>query len=55
MLHLMAPGRTPKEISAQLITSEETVHTHIGVISNTNYRSKKEVDLVYFAQAFNLV
>lgn len=54
MLRLMALGMTPKEISQQLITSEKTVRTHRRNIKR-KLHVKKEVDLVYFAQAFNLV
>ncbi len=54
LLRLMALGMTPKEISGQLITSEETVRTHRRNIKR-KLQIKKEVDLVYFAQAFNLV
>lgn len=54
MLRLMALGMTPKEISGQLITAEETVRTHRRNIKR-KLQVKKEVDLVYFAQAFNLV
>lgn len=54
MLRLMALGMTPKEISQQLITSEKTVRTHRRNIKR-KLHIKKEVDLVYFAQAFNLV
>lgn len=54
MLYLMALGMTPKEISVQLITSEKTVRTHRRNIKR-KLRVKKEIDLVYFAQAFNLV
>lgn len=54
MLRLMAIGMTPKEISAQLFSSEKTVRTHRRNIKR-KLHVKKEVDLVYFAQAFNLV
>jgi Response regulator containing a CheY-like receiver domain and an HTH DNA-binding domain len=51
MLRLMALGMTPKEISEQVITSEKTVRTHRRNIKR-KLHIKKEVDLVYFAQAF---
>lgn len=54
LLRLMALGMTPREISEQLITSEKTVRTHRRNIKR-KLGVKKEVDLVYFAQAFNLV
>lgn len=54
LLRLMALGRTPKEIAEQLSNSEKTVRTHRRNIKR-KLQVKKEVDLVYFAQAFNLV
>lgn len=54
LLRLMALGMTPKEIAAQLTTSEKTVRTHRRNIKR-KLQIKKEVNLVYFAQAFNLV
>lgn len=54
LLRLMALGMTPKEIAEQRTTSEKTVRTHRRNIKR-KLQVKKEVDLVYFAQAFNLV
>ena len=54
MLHLMALGMSPKEISEQVIISEKTVRTHRRNIKR-KLHIKKEVDLIYFTQAFNLV
>ena len=54
ILHLMALGMVPKEIAVRLNGSEKTVRTHRRNIKR-KLQIKKEVDLVYFAQAFNLV
>lgn len=54
ILKLMVLGMTPKEIAEGLISSEKTVRTHRRNIKR-KLKVKKEVDLVYFAQAFNLV
>lgn len=54
ILKLMVTGMSPKEIAEGLISSEKTVRTHRRNIKR-KLRIKKEVDLVYFAQAFNLV
>ncbi len=54
ILHLMALGMTPKEIAEQFNSTEKTVRTHRRNIKR-KLQIKKEVDLIYFAQAFNLV
>lgn len=54
ILRLMAMGMTPKEIADQTSCSEQTARTHRRNIKR-KLQIKKEVDLVYFAQAFNLV
>lgn len=54
ILAMIAKGRSPKAIANELIVSEDTIRTHRKNIKK-KLQVKSEAELVYFAQAFNLI